>query len=89
MPAGLTHTRLVVIFGFAIIIATNMMLSPDVDVMDGAAIPKNAPAPGGSYQQQIVVDPKTGAVSSVAMISEQARSQQGGLLKQDSEELRR
>ena len=73
MPAGLTHTRLVVLFGFVIFIATNMILGRDVDVMDGAAMPKNAKPPGGSYQQQIVVDPKTGDVAAVPVISEAAR----------------
>ena len=45
MPAGLTHTRLVVIFGFVIIIAANMTLGGDVE-----GIPRNAPPPAGSYQ---------------------------------------
>lgn len=74
MPAGLTHTRLVIIFGFVIIIGGNMIMGRDVDVMDGAAVPKSAAKPpGGHYQQQIVVDPKTGDVAAVPIISDAAR----------------
>lgn len=89
MPSGLTHTRIVVIFGFFLLISTNMMLGKGVDVTQGVAIPKSAMNPGGNYQKEITVDAKTGEVSTVPIISEQARQQSGGTLKQDPEELRR
>ena len=63
------------------------MLNSDVDVMDGAAA--GTKPPGGNYQRQVVVDPKTGGVSAVPVISDAARAQSGGLLKQDPDELRR
>jgi len=92
MPAGLATPRLVFIVGLVLIFGTGFIVNPNLDLTDGASPPQGArggsSAPRG-YAREVVVDPKTGVVSSVPVISEQARQQKGGLAQQDLQELRR